>query len=140
MLGECWPRELAGHDTAHVFISPCLADPVDVLGTLVNELIHAALPPTVGHRRPFRKAALAIGLTGKMTATTVGPALELRLNALSKALGAYPHVPLDGRLGPKQGTRLRLYACACVKKIRAATDSLNATCNDCGELFKKRLP
>ena len=39
--------------------------------------------------------ALAIGLEGKMTATTPGPELAERLNALIAKLGPYPHAKLN---------------------------------------------
>lgn len=37
---------------------------------------------------------------------------------------------------PRNGSRLRKYECDCIRPIRAATDTLDATCNDCNKKFK----
>lgn len=88
-----------------VFICPTLGDAVmDVLPTLLHELVHAALPPKVGHRAPFAKAVAAMGLSGKPTHTFLEEGSELhgRLKAIADELGRYPHVPMADRQRPKQ--------------------------------------
>jgi hypothetical protein len=71
------------------------ADPMDVLGILVHQLTHAALPPEAKHGKPFRDAALRLGLEGPMRNAMPGPALRERLNELAAALGPLPHGRLD---------------------------------------------
>lgn len=112
-IGECWHAEAcADGRTRHLFISPVLDDPIKVLATLLHELVHAVLPAEVGHRAPFRRLAVACGLTGKMTATTPGTELLQRLNRLAKQLGKYPHAALTGHSARrKQTTRLLKVAC-----------------------------
>ena len=138
-VGECWPAGLNKDGQSHVFVSPCKDDALEVLGILLHELIHAALPAKVGHKGPFTRAAKACGLEGKPTQTVVGEPLAARLNAeIIPALGLYPHVAIDTSTKPKQGTRLRLYECQCPVKVRVASDEFDATCNVCSEPFVKQ--
>lgn len=88
-----------------VFICPTLADAVmDVLPTLLHELVHAALPARTGHKAPFAKAVSALGLAGKPTATflEVESPLYGRLKAIADDLGPYPHVAMADTRKPKQ--------------------------------------
>jgi hypothetical protein len=111
-LGECWSKTRSRDETYEILISPVLAEPVSVLDCLVHELVHAAVGVECGHRGPFRRVALAVGLSGPMTATVAGPKLASRLNALAKQLGPYPHAELDAsKRGRRQGTRLRKVTC-----------------------------
>ena len=107
-IGECWhPESCDDKKTAHIFVSPALVDPVEVLSTLLHELIHAICGNEAGHKGPFKRVAVAVGLEGKMTATTAGEELTKRLNALSKTLGKYPHSALKGiNRKKKQSTRM----------------------------------
>ena len=111
-IGQCWDGAAAGDSIAQVYVSPLLDDPVEVLAVLVHELVHAAVGCTHGHKAPFKRAALRLGLTGKMTATVAGDALRVRLQQLAEALGTFPH----SRLTPttpdkKQTTRLLKVTC-----------------------------
>jgi len=115
-IGEAWSNRCSEDGAHETFLSPVLADPVDVGAVLVHELVHHAVGVEHGHKGPFRKLAIAVGLTGKMTATTAGEDLQERLHALTKQLGPYPHAKLAGGSGKKkQGTRM-----------------LKVTCGDCG--------
>lgn len=115
-IGEAWSHRCSGDGAHETFLSPVLADPIEVGATLVHELVHHAVGVEAGHKGPFRQLATAIGLVGKMTATTAGPALQERLHALAEELGPYPHAALVGGEGrKKQSTRM-----------------LKVTCGDCG--------
>jgi hypothetical protein len=111
-IGQCWNGAASSDGLAQVFISPKLDDAARVLDVLAHELIHAVVPDA-GHGAPFKRIALAIGLTGKMTATVAGPTLKAELERLAAELGPYPHARLDfDRGGPKkQGTRLGKVQC-----------------------------
>jgi hypothetical protein len=88
-----------------VFICPTLADPVmEVLPTLLHEMVHAALPAEVGHKAPFAKAMVALGLAGKPTHTYLEPEspLHTKMLALAADLGHYPHVAMADRQKPKK--------------------------------------
>lgn len=110
-IGQYWKGLAVADGVPQVFISPVIDDAVRALDILCHELVHACVPED-GHGAKFKKIALAIGLTGKMTATVAGPALTMRLNALVGDLGAYPHSRIDVGSGlKKQGTRLNKVAC-----------------------------
>lgn len=115
-IGEAWSADCSGDQHFETFISPTLQDPIQVGATLAHELVHCAVGLKERHGPVFRKCALAIGLEGKMTATTAGPALAERLHALVTKLGPYPHAELKhSNAPPKQTTRM-----------------IKVECNDCG--------
>lgn len=113
VVGECWSPAASADAATEVFVSPYLSDGVEVGAVLVHELCHAAAGTMCGHKGDFRKLALALGLTGKMTATTAGDELKARLNALIQGVGAYPHATLDATKSgkKKQGTRMIKVIC-----------------------------
>jgi hypothetical protein len=111
-IGECWSPRVSADGRAHLFISPVLGDPIEVLSTLVHELVHAAVGTEARHGPRFRRAALALGLRGKMTATVAGPELRARLEMLVRELGAFPHASLLATAQHKvQRTRLLKVEC-----------------------------
>jgi hypothetical protein len=111
-IGQCWPQRASEDGSHEIFISPQIDDPCAVLATLVHELVHAADDCQNGHRGPFRKMAISLGLSGPMRSTCAGPELRERLNVLSSHLGQYPHARLDGtQLNKKKATRLIKVVC-----------------------------
>lgn len=139
-IGECWNTVCSADGFTEIFISPVLADVTGasgVLATLVHEAIHAAVGVAVGHRKPFQKAALAVGLTGKMTATVAGPSLMPIIAAWSITLGSYPHAAMSTVGRKKQSTRLIKVECgACGYTLRTTQKWIDkagapiCTCND----------
>jgi predicted RNA-binding Zn-ribbon protein involved in translation (DUF1610 family) len=110
VIGECWfPQGPKGY--ANIFISPYLADEIEVGATLVHELVHAAVGKKCGHKGPFIRCMDAIGLVGKPTETEAGPELQQRLNKLMKSIGKYPHEKLNKSGRKKQTTRLIKLTC-----------------------------
>jgi hypothetical protein len=109
-IGEYWPKKSVSDGIPQVFISPVLDEPIRCLDVLVHELVHACTPGS-GHKGPFRVLALAVGLEGKMTATTAGPKLRERLNALATSLGQFPQSKINLSDRKKQGTRLGKIEC-----------------------------
>lgn len=120
VIGQCWTPK-SEDDERHVFISPTLADPTTIVATLVHELVHAALPKDAGHKAEFRRLATAMGLEGKMTATTPGPKVVALTETLLKQIGEPPHVALD----PKQ-----------IQLKKQTTRMLKAACPDCGYVIR----
>jgi hypothetical protein len=94
-VGECWHASASGDARYEIFIRADIAEPVDVLGVLVKELIHTTLPADAGHGRLFREAALKIGLLPPLRAAVPGPLLQDKLEQLAAALGPLPHARLD---------------------------------------------
>ena len=105
-LGQCWSDQASADDTHELIVSMTLDEPMRIAGVLAHEMVHAAVGVQHGHKGPFRKLALAIGLCGKMTATEESEAFKRRLSPILAELGEYPHAKLDASNRKKQGTRL----------------------------------
>ena len=112
-IGEVWSKRNSEDGVHEIFISPKLSDAVYVGGTLVHELCHLAAGMEAKHGPKFKVVALAMGLTGKMTATIAGEELAKLLKRMVRKLGAYPHGKLEGMtsMRRKQGTRLVKVMC-----------------------------
>ena len=136
-IGEAWSHRCSADGAHETFLSPVLADPVEVGAVLVHELVHHAVGVDAGHKGPFRKLASAIGLVGPMRATTAGDALRGRLHAIAEQLGPYPHAALSGDNGrKKQSTRMLKVTCAdcgcIVRMTRQWLDNAGAPRCACG--------
>jgi hypothetical protein len=108
--GECWPCKSSEDHHFEIFISPMESNPLNVLGILVHELVHTATPGE-GHKKPFRDVAIAVGLEGKMTATTSSEMLLVRLTLLKDQLGLYPHAAINPNSKTTQSTRMLKIEC-----------------------------
>ena len=137
VIGQCFPPSLCNDGTPQIFISPRLADSVEVLGTLLHELIHASVGCQHGHKKPFSQAARKVGLAGPPTATTVGESLRPLLVSYVEQVGPYPHAAITVKPKGKVGSRLRLYQCQCdpAVKVRVASDGFQAVCLVCDAEF-----
>lgn len=136
-IGEAWSQRASADGAHETFLSPCLADPVEVGAVLVHELVHHAVGVEHGHKGPFAKLAKAVGLAGKMTATVAGPELAARLHGLAEWLGPYPHGMLSAGEGrKKQSTRMLKVTCAecgCIARMtRQWLDDVGAPTCGCG--------
>ncbi|GHP00832.1 hypothetical protein KSF_108790 [Reticulibacter mediterranei] len=143
-IGQCFDGVVCADGIPQIFISPVLGESIEVLSTLLHELLHAAIGCECGHGRLFSQAARTVGLVGKPTATTAGEALRQRLEAYVQRNGPYPHAALlqgGSRIGEqhkrKSGSRLRLFECACTPpiKVRVARDDLPVLCLTCNHPF-----
>lgn len=113
-IGECWNIASSADGSTEIFISPVLSDVTGrqgVLATLVHEAIHAAVGVEHGHKKPFKTAAIAAGLEGKMTATQASDKLMNMIAMWSSQLGNYPHASMNGSGRKKQSTRLIKVIC-----------------------------
>ena len=137
VIGQCFPPSVCKDGTAQIFISPRLSDSIEVLGTLLHELLHASVGCQYGHRQPFSQAARKVGLVGPPTATAVGDALRPSLLAYIEQVGPYPHAAIRFTSKEKGGSRLRLYECRCAPpvKVRVASDTFQAVCLLCEAAF-----
>jgi hypothetical protein len=91
---ECWPAAATDDGFSEIIIRADFDDPLEILGILAHELVHAALPDAK-HGKAFRDAALRIGLEGAMRRAMPGPVLRERLNKLAEALGPLPRARLN---------------------------------------------
>lgn len=115
-IGEHWHSVASADEHHEIFIRADQSDPVRVLGILAHELTHAAVPLGSGHGPVFKKAALAVGLEGKMREALPGAVFNARLGEIAAELGPLPHGTLrldqQGDDSPKkQGTRLLKAEC-----------------------------
>jgi hypothetical protein len=124
-IGQCHDSSVSKDKVHELIISPRIDDSAEVAGVLAHEMCHAYLQKTFpnencGHGKKFRRLALAVGLTGKMTATVPGDAFKRFVAPIIALIGAYPHGALEsGQTRKVQGTRLLKVSCpSCEYTIR----------------------
>lgn len=135
VLGECFSRSCSANNINEIFISPVKAESLKVADVLAHELIHAIDDCQDGHGPKFRAMALAIGLTGKMTATVAGPELEEKLKAIIDEIGEYPHAELTFEK-KKQSARMIKHVCehdcgAIIYQSRKQSEENPMLCGNC---------
>ena len=110
-IGECWPRVRSSIGVNEIFINPSLKEPTQMIDVLVHEAIHAVDDCKSGHKAPFRRMALAVGLEGKMKSTHAGAELQKWIAGVLAAMPKidYGHLDLSGR--KKQSTRMIKLEC-----------------------------
>lgn len=97
-----------------------------IVDVLAHELAHAIVGVEAGHKAPFKRAAVAVGLTGKMTATVATPELDAWSATLIGNIGAFPTGGLNESGRKKQGTRLiKAYCPACDYTVRVTMKWIN---------------
>jgi predicted Zn-ribbon and HTH transcriptional regulator len=108
-VGQCWGRSSTNDGTNQLFISPVLDESIQVLDTLVHELVHAVDDCMHHHGPEFKKIATDVGLQGLMREASAGPWLLEQLTAISRQLGKYPHskINLAHSSSKKTGSRPR---------------------------------
>lgn len=125
-IGQCWSQEVSADRTCEIFVSPEL-DAAQAVAVLAHETIHASVGVQCGHRAPFKKLALAIGLSGPMRATVPTAGFEETIRAWIAAESVYPHAPLSAATSPnKPGSRLLKARCeACGYTVRVTRQWLD---------------
>ena len=112
VIGQCWAPEASKDGSVQIFISPMIAEPVEVLATLLHELLHAVVGNRHKHDKTFAHACRAVGLEGRPTATEAGEDLAGALKAIAEELGPYPHAPLSfDKDAPKSKGRMMKAYC-----------------------------
>ncbi len=99
-IGECWDNICSEDGHFEIFIKPTLVEtpeamPSRIADILAHELTHAAVGIPAGHRQEFRRVAIGLGLTGKMTATVAGPEFLRRIAPILAEAGPLPHARID---------------------------------------------
>lgn len=110
-IGEAWHSSASNDSTCEIFISPTIADSTLVISTLAHELVHVCVGNEHGHNKVFKACATAIGLEGKMTATTAGEKLTDWAKSFVITYGEFPHAELDKSQRKKQSTRMLKASC-----------------------------
>jgi len=114
-IGECWAPSVSEDGGREIWIRPDQTDSISVLGILIHEACHAALPHKVGHRTPFKRLGEKMLLTGIPTEMGSGGAefLEFWTPFVEKN-GDYPQPKFLGNgrsIKPKQTTRMVKVQC-----------------------------
>ena len=117
-VGKCWPRSHSSGNVNEIFISSTIEDTSEALAILVHELVHAIDDCQHGHGKQFRAIAIAVGLEGKMTATTASPELAETLADIQATIGDYPHAALTPPKPKRKSRQLKL------------------SCDDCGAVWR----
>ena len=117
-LGQCFPKHMHAGGINQIVITPnydgsTIEGSIDILGTLVHELVHAVDNCVSGHGQAFKNCALAVGLLPPMRSTPESEELRewLRKNIVDK-LGKFPHKKVT-LSGAKQTTRNIKVECNC---------------------------
>jgi len=139
VLGQCWRPNTSANRTWQIFISPVLDSPLDVLATLVHELCHTVSDDK--HGPMFTRAARAVGLVGKPSATLPNADLTQVLRYITQELGPYPHARLytPQTLSPSPTRLLRTQCPECGYIARVTHKWLSSAgapiCPQCGVQF-----
>jgi hypothetical protein len=119
VVGQCWPTSLAEDGVAQIFMSPVRGEDktVDVLGTLLHEMIHAVDDCESGHRGNFARIAKAVGFVPKLTsADNRNDDLNAKLAEIAKDLDVFPHAALTStsrRAAGEKGQTTRMLKVVC---------------------------
>lgn len=120
VIGECWSTEVSADKITEIFLRPSLqSDTSRIADVLTHELCHAALGLEAGHGPLFKKLAHAVGLEGKMTATTAGKGWHAWADPIIKHLGPLPGASLDDKAEIKGG------------KKKQTTRMIKVSCDQC---------
>ena len=112
VAGQCMSNtdKEGKHRNFEIVIVPNESNSIEVLDTLIHELVHATVGLNEGHETVFANCAYAVGLTGKPTSTYATEELKATLAQWVAEAGEYPHESLQVNMR-KQSTRL--YKCEC---------------------------
>ncbi len=112
VIGQCFDKSCSKDKTTELIVSMFIDNEMDAAAILAHEMVHASVGTAAGHGKAFRDVALAIGLTGKMTATVAGPEFIKWIKPVLKKIGKYPHAQVDASAATKkQGTRMIKVSC-----------------------------
>lgn len=113
-IGQVWSDTASEGGFFDIFVHPSIPQ-VRALDVLVHELCHIGAGLKCGHKGKFSILAKAMGLVGKMTATTASEELTATMNNLD--LPPYPHFLLntdsESTAPKKQTTRMHKASCPC---------------------------
>jgi len=99
-LGQCWSTKSSADSMNQIFIAPHLPTPIEVIDTLVHELVHALDDCQSGHGENFKRIAKDIGLKGPMRSAGAGEELMRDLVKIADLLGHFPHGRLNIPIAP----------------------------------------
>jgi len=139
-VGECHPPERSDGNVYEVFVSPTVADSVEVAGIVCHELIHASVGVECGHEGAFRLACKHLEMKGKPTQAVPGGKMLAEVERIVRELGVYPHykVEVPRRAAARQEPPVRLECAKCGCRVTISrkwlADAGHPTCGCGGEM------
>lgn len=95
-LGECHALQASQSGVHEIFISPTLAERLEVAGVVCHELAHVVAGVAAQHGTDYLRVCRHIGLTrGEARSIMPGIALNRQLKKIVSGLPSYPHRPLS---------------------------------------------
>lgn len=114
VIGECWSDTASADGHFEIFIIPTTQTDARIADIVTHEAIHAALGIAEGHGKEFGRVARALGLVGKLTATTAGPDWFHWAAPILEKLGPMPYAAIKPGMKPprkKKKTYLHSFTC-----------------------------
>jgi len=130
-VGQCASTGLHAGGLNLITITPAydgstLEGTLDILGTLVHELVHAVDNCESGHGEAFKRCALAVGLTPPMRSTGESQWLkDLMTEKIVKKLGLFPHQKLTAGGRPDTVRNLKVSCNCCGFSFRTSRMNIN---------------
>jgi hypothetical protein len=115
-IGQCFYPVASNDGHYEIFITPTTETEARIADIFIHEACHAAVHANTGeagHGKEFGKLARAMGLVGKLTATTAGPDWFAIFAPILMELGAMPYagIKVGARTKPKKETFLHPLRC-----------------------------
>jgi len=118
VAGACHNRASSEDGVNQIFITPTIADSLEIASTVIHELIHAVLDCEGGHGPLFKAIADKVGITAPLPSSGMTDALTVQCQDIIDVLGPIPHSALKSGK-KKQGTR-----------------QLKVSCSSCGAIMR----
>jgi hypothetical protein len=120
-IGQYFAPKVSGDEHHEIFISPKLDDPVRLIGVTAHELAHAVAGAEAGHKAPFKRVAVAVGLNGPMRATEESEEFAKWVrDEVLPIIGEYPAAAITIPERAKQTTRMvkcECPQCGCLARM-----------------------
>lgn len=140
--GECHSLRTSADGHHEIFITPLVAQSLEVAGILSHELAHVVAGTEAAHGRRFVAVCRHVGLTkGKPTSALPGDRLNDELLRLIESIGPYPHAAIKPILKPKKASTSVTLECECGCRVtisRKWLADVGAPVCGCGGTMEER--
>ena len=106
-LGHCYASAAVSDGANEVWVNASIVDPLQILGVLLHELLHATDDCASGHSGAFQRQALRAGFLPPLKTYAPSAELTARLQGLLDCLPACPIVRVAPS-PPKKGRMIKL--------------------------------
>jgi hypothetical protein len=134
-IGACLSSSCSSEGYNEIYIVPTIDESIQVLETLVHELIHALDDCKNGHTGFFAITARAVGLEGSLRATTASNELRGQLQEYVNLYGEIPHAHLELANRKRQTNRNLRVLCECGFKFNTSKTQIDYVLAIAGEIL-----